>query len=279
MARVSPAGAIARHTLLIVLAAATLVPLFWTFSSSLRQTTSLFEFTTPLGWRTFIASPVTWDHYRYVFTQGGLARAMGNSVFVSTATAVLAALVNGLAGFAFAKYRFPGRDVLFSAVLITFMVPFEAIVIPLFLTVNRLGWLNTYQALIAPAVADGLSIFLFRQFFQALPDELLDAARVDGASALTVFARVITPLSMPAFVTAAIMTFLFQWEAFFWPLVATSGPQLQVVQVNVSLAITQEQTYWGHLFASATIASLVPMAVFLVLQRYYVQGIAAAGLR
>ena len=279
MARFLPAAAVTRYMLLIVVAAATLVPLLWTFSSSLRPTTSLFEFTIPLGWRTFIAWPVTWDHYRYVFTQGGLGRAMGNSVFVSTATALLAALVNGLAGFAFAKYRFPGRDVLFAAILITFMVPFEAIVIPLFLTVNHLGWLNTYQALIAPGVADGLSIFLFRQFFQALPDELLDAARVDGASVLTLFVRLVAPLSMPAFITVAIMTFLFQWEAFFWPLVATSGSQLQVVQVNVSLAITQEQTYWGHLFASATIASLVPMAVFLLLQRYYVQGIAAAGLR
>lgn len=277
--RTSPAAAAARYGLCSLVAAAILTPLVWTFSSSLRQTTSLFEFTTPLGWRTFIPSPVTWEHYRYVFTQGGLARALANSFFVSATTAVLGGAVNGLAGFAFAKYRFPGRDALFAAVLVTFMVPFETIVIPLFLTINRLGWLNTYQALIAPAVADGLSIFLFRQFFQALPDELLDAARVDGAPALTVFARVVAPLSVPAFATVAIMAFLSQWEAFFWPLVATSGPQLQVVQVNVSLAITQEQTYWGHLFASATIASLVPMAVFLALQRYYVQGIAAAGLR
>lgn len=275
--RASPAAA-ARYGLCSVVAAAILTPLVWTFSSSLRQTTSLFEFTTPLGWRTFIPSPVTWEHYRYVLAQGGLARAMANSCAVGAATAVLGGAVNGLAGFAFAKYRFPGRDVLFAAVLVTFMVPFEAIVIPLFLIVNRLGWLNTYQALVAPAVADGLSIFMFRQFFQALPDELLDAARVDGAPALTIFARVVAPLSVPAFATVAIMTFLSQWEAFFWPLVATSGPQLQVVQVNVSLAITQEQTYWGHLFASATLASLVPMAVFLALQRYYVQGVAAAGL-
>ncbi len=279
MRRVPPGAVAVRYALLVVISAAILLPLVWTFSSSLRATTSLFEFTTPLGWRTFVPWPVTWDHYRYVFTQGGLAHALGNSLVVSGTTAVLGALVNGLAGFAFAKYRFPGRDVLFALVLITFMVPFEAIIIPLFLTITRLGWLNTYQALIAPAVADGLSIFVFRQFFQALPDELLDAARVDGASTLVLFARVVAPLSAPAFATVAVMVFLSQWEAFFWPLVATSGPGLQVVQVNVSLAISQEQTYWGHLFASATVASLVPMVLFLTLQRSYVQGIAATGLR
>lgn len=274
----APAEA-ARYLALSAVAILILTPLMWTLSSSLRQTASVFEFTSPLGWQTFVPVTFTLDHYRYVLGQGGLLRALLNSIFVSTATVVLGVLVNGLAGFAFAKYRFPGRDVLFAAVLITFMVPFEAIVIPLFLTVNRLGWLNTYQALIAPAVADGLSIFVFRQFFQGLPDELLDAARVDGASPLVVFARVVAPLSVPVFVTVALMTFLFQWEAFFWPLVATSGPQLQVVQVNVSLAVTQEQTYWGHLFASATVASLVPMLLFLGLQRSYVQGIAAAGMR
>ena len=272
-------GEVARYGALGLVAVAILTPLAWTFSSSLRQTTSVFEYTAPFGWRTFVPIPFTLDHYRYVLGQGGLTRALLNSMFVSTGTVALGAFVNGLAGFAFAKYRFPGRDALFAAVLISFMVPFEAIVIPLFLTINRLGWLNTYQALIAPAVADGLGIFVFRQFFQALPDELLDAARVDGASPLTMFARVVMPLSVPAFVTVALMTFLFQWEAFFWPLVATSSPQLQVVQVNVSQAVTQEQTYWGHLFASATMASLVPMLLFLGLQRYYVQGISAAGIR
>ncbi len=279
MTRLRPSVEAARYLTLGGVVLVILTPLVWTVSSSLRQTASVFEFTTPFGWRTFVPATFTLDHYRYVLGPGGLTLALRTSMFVSTATVMLGALVNGLAGFAFAKYRFPGRDALFAAVLITFMVPFEAIVIPLYLTVNRLGWLNTYQALIAPAVADGLSIFLFRQFFQALPDELLDAARVDGASPLTLFARVVAPLSVPAFVTVALMTFLFQWEAFFWPLVATSGPQLQVVQVNVSQAVTQEQTYWGHLFASATVASLVPMLLFLGLQRHYVRGIAAAGLR
>ena len=161
-------------------------------------------------------------------------------------------VVNSLAGFAFAVLRFPGRNALFGITVLTFLVPFEAISIPLYTVVRSLGWLDTYMALIVPGVANGIVIFLFRQFFSQVPRELVDAARIDGASWLTIFVRIYLPLSKPVIISAALLIFLFQWEAFLWPLISTRSEGLKVIQVALAGFEERYQTLWNELFAAAT---------------------------
>jgi multiple sugar transport system permease protein len=187
--------------------------------------------------------------------------------------------VNSLAGFAFAVLRFPGRNALFGITVLTFLVPFEAISIPLYTVVRSLGWLDTYLALIVPGIANGIVIFLFRQFFSQVPRELVDAARIDGASWLTIFVRIYLPLSKPVIISAALLIFLFQWEAFLWPLISTRSEGLKVIQVALAGFEQRYQTLWNELFAAATLAALIPLLILLPLQRFYVQGVTAGGFK
>ena len=178
--------------------------------------------------------------------------------------------------FAFAVFDFPLKRTLFAFVLLTFMMPFESIVIPLYTLIRTLDWTNTYAALIVPDLANGLVVFLFRQFFLGIPREIYEAARVDGASWWTIFLRLTMPLSGPTIATAALMQFIHQWDAFFWPLVAASTPELVVVQVAIARNITLEQANWGGLFASASTAILLAMIPFLLLQRYFIRTVTAS---
>ena len=161
---------------------------------------------------------------------------------------------------------------MFGITVLTFLVPFEAISIPLYTVVRSLGWLDTYLALIVPGVANGIVIFLFRQFFSQVPRELVDAARIDGASWLTILLRIYLPLSKPVIISAALLIFLFQWEAFLWPLIATRSEGLKVIQVALAGFEQRYQTLWNELFAAATLAALIPLLILLPLQRFYVQG-------
>jgi ABC-type glycerol-3-phosphate transport system permease component len=239
----------------------------------------VFQHVRPAGWRTFIPQEVTFRYFQEVFGRTRFPRALLNSLFISLTTVAAGCVINSLAGFGFAKFEFRAKTPLFVIVLMTFMMPFEAIVIPLYILVRRLGWLDTYAALIVPAIPHGLSIFLFRQFFSEFPNDLLDAARIDGAGWWTLYWRVVAPLSTPVFISAALMLFIMQWDAFFWPLVAANSTQHTVVQVEISRFIMQESTSWGRLFASVASAVCVPLVLFFGLQRYYVQGVTGAGLK
>lgn len=176
-----------------------------------------------------------------------------------------------MAGFAFAVFDFPLKKQIFVVVLLSFMMPFESIVIPLYTLMRTLSLTDTYAALIMPEIAGGLIIFLFRQFFAGIPREIYEAARVDGASWWQIYLRMTMPLSGPTIATAALMMFIHQWDAFFWPLVATSSADLAVIQVAIARNMTLEQANWGALFASASTAVLVAAIPFTILQRYYVR--------
>jgi ABC-type glycerol-3-phosphate transport system permease component len=184
-----------------------------------------------------------------------------------------------MAGFALAKFRFRGRQLIFVIVLVTFMVPFESIVIPLYVLVRGIGLENSYAALILPGVGNGLGIFLFKQFFEEVPNELLEAARMDRASWFRIYAQILLPLCMPAIATVVVMTFMFQWNSLFWPLVATHSSRFEVVQVAVAANRMSEDTSWANLFSAAIAGSLPPVVVFLFLQKYFIQGISGTGLK
>ena len=264
---------------LILLTLVFLVPLWWTGASALRPAGSLYEYANPLTWRTFFPEKITLDNFRNIFVNQRFGRALTNSLIVSVGTVLMCVPVCAMAGFALAKLEFPGKSAFFFLVLLTFMVPFEAIVVPLFLVVRRFRLDNTYWALMLPGVGNGLAIFLFKQFFEELPSELLEAARVDGASWSRMFGSIVMPMSKSVVLTVAVMVFLFQWNSMFWPLVATSSSRYQVVQVAVASQITTEEAHWANLFASAVAASLPPMILFLAIQRKYVQGISTTGLK
>jgi ABC-type glycerol-3-phosphate transport system permease component len=268
----------ARYALLVALACVLLLPLLWLVVSSFRPVGEIFANSHQFTWRTFVPARLTFENYLSL-TESGFPRALLNSLFVAVSTMLLGVIVNSAAGFAFAVFEFPGRKLLLILVLASAMMPFEAIVIPLYQIIRWLGWVDSYRALILPEVANGLVIFLFRQFFVGVPKEFYEAARVDGASWPHIFWRIALPLSWPVVVTGALMQFITQWEAFFWPLVAAPSPDHTLVQIAITRNISFEETSWGRLFSSTTIACLVALIPFLAFQKLYLRNIASSGLK
>jgi ABC-type glycerol-3-phosphate transport system permease component len=275
---VRASSATARYAALVAIAAVLLLPLLWLLMSSLRPSGEIFANSHQFNLRTFIPQSLTLENYTSL-RDTGFFRAMFNSLFVAITTMLLGLLVNSAAGFAFAVFTFPYRRVLLVLVLASAMMPFEAIVIPLYQIIRFFGWVDSFQALILPEVANGLVIFLFRQFFAGVPKEFYEAARVDGASWLRIFFRIALPLSWPVIVTGALMQFMTQWEAFFWPLVAAPSPDHTMVQIAITRNISFEETAWGRLFSSTTLASLVALIPFLAFQKAYLRNVASSGLK
>jgi multiple sugar transport system permease protein len=256
-----------------------ILPLWWALASSLRPLDDIFRYVSPFSWKAFVPDKITFAAYATIFAQKGYGMAVLNSVFVAGATVLLGLVINGFAGYAFAVLRFPGRNVLFFLIVLTFLVPFEAIAIPLYTVVRSIGWLDTYQGLIGPGIANGIVIFLFRQFFAQIPRELAESARLEGASWVTILFRIYLPLSKPVVISAALLIFLFQWESFLWPLIATRSENLKVIQVALAGFEERYVTLWNELFAAAIVAALIPLIILLPLQRFYVQGVTAAATK
>ena len=267
-----------RYGLLSILAFIVVCPLAWLALASLRPQSEIFQPVSQFGWSTFIPSRLTLENYRALMASD-FPLAVRNSVFVASMTVLFGVFVNALAGFAFAAFDFRGKNVLFLLVIASFMMPFEAIVLPLYVMIRAFGWVNTYQALIVPEIANGLVIFLFRQFFASIPRDFYEAARVDGASWLYIFVRIAMPLSWPTIATSALMLFLSQWDSFFWPVVAASDPDYAVIQVAIARNINFEQSDWGGLFASTNLAIVLGTIPFLLVQRFYVRTLVSGGIK
>lgn len=235
-----------------------------------------------------IARPLTWlpselrlENYRQLSNAIPLDRMYLNSLIVTTLTTLGILLFSSMAGYGFAKFQFPGRDALFLVVLATMMIPFFVTLIPVFYLVSRLGWLNTYQGLIVPNVATGFGIFLVRQYMLSLPDEVLDAARIDGAREFEIYWRIALPLSTPVLGALGILAFVYQWNNFLWPLVVARSSDMWTVPVGLnSLRVYASSADVINLqMAGAALAILPAMIVFLLLQRYFVRGIAMTGMK
>lgn len=274
----NPLPTTARYGILSVLAFMVICPLAWLAIASLRPQSEIFQPVSEFGWRTFVPSRLTLDNYRALWA-GDFPIALKNSAIVSLTTMACGLVINALAGFAFAVFEFRGKTLLFVLVIASFMMPFEAIVMPLYVLVNAFGWTNSYKALIVPEIANGMIIFLFRQFFASIPKDFYEAARVDGASWLYIWARIAMPLSWPTIATSSLMLFLHQWDSFFWPVVAASSPDYAVVQVAIARNINFEQHDWGGLFASTNLAILIGTIPFLLMQRFYIRSLVADGIK
>ena len=235
-----------------------------------------------------IARPLTWfpsewrpENYRELSEAIPLGRMYVNSIVVTTSITLGILLSSSLAGYGFAKFQFPGRDVLFVIVLATMMIPFFVVMIPIFYMISKLGWVDTYQGLIVPHVVTGFGIFLMRQYMLSLPDEVLDAARVDGASEFEIYWRIVLPLSTPVIGALGILAVVYQWNNFLWPLIVARSDDMWTVPVGLnSLRVYASSVEVINMQMAGTTLAIVPLvAVFLVLQRYFVRGIALTGMK
>ncbi len=267
------------YVLLIVVAGLIVLPMLWAIAASFTPNDEVFRFASPFSLRAFLPTDFTLDAYKFLFDHG-MGRSLTNTFALGTIVVFVGGLVNALAGFAFARFEFRGKQPLFIfIVMVTFLVPVDLTAIPRYILVNELGWINTWPGLIIPGLASSVVIFLFRQFFEELPQDLIDAARVDGASWLRLFFGVILPLSKPVIITAGLLLFLSQWDSFFWPLLVAPRPELRVIQVDIAMSVGQYQTFWNRLLAGANLAAIVPILLLLPFQRYYIQAITSSGVK
>ncbi len=266
-------GRIALHTVLIVVGFFMLAPLLWMLSTSLKEPGDIFIY--PPQW---IPDPVVWQNYVETVTVMPFGRFYFNSTFQAAAVTVLQLLTSSLAAFAFARLRFRGRDLLFLLYLGTMMIPFPVTMIPNFIIVRLLGWIDTFKALILPPAFSAFSTFLLRQYFLSLPIELDDAARVDGASSFRIWWQVLLPLTGPAIATLAIFTFLGQWNNFLWPLIVTNSEHMRTLPVGLAAFQGQFRVEW-HLLMAGSVIALVPiLVIYIIGQKWFVRGITLSGM-
>jgi multiple sugar transport system permease protein len=221
----------------------------------------------------------TLRYYRQAWQQGHFLRAFANSTLVAIAVTTLQVLTSTLAGYAIARFQFWGRTGLLILLLATLVIPFQLLVIPIFLLLKWGNLINTYAALILPTAANGFGIFLMRQFFQTLPIELEEAARLDGANRWQLLWRIVLPLARPAMVTLVLLTFIGEWNDLFKPLVFTTRPELQTVQLTLAEFQEQFTSRWSLLMAAVVIATAPVVLVFFVGQRQFIRGVATTGLK
>ena len=255
-------------------ALASLVPMLWMLSASLMPAGEASAYPPR-----FIPSRVTLEHYTALFTRLNLGRYLRNSAIVAITVTVLSLLVNAMAGYAFAKLRFRGRDRVFRLLTLGLIVPSQVAMLPLFLLLKQLGLINSYWGVVVPGLASIFGIFLVRQYLLALPDDLLDAARVDGASELRIFWSVVLPVGRPILATLAIWTFLATWNDFMWPLIVLSDDRRYTLPVALANLVGEHVQDTELMMAGSVLTVLPVLIVFLILQRYYIQGIMSGSVK
>ncbi|WP_405061381.1 carbohydrate ABC transporter permease [Kribbella sp. NBC_01505] len=267
-------------SLIAAAAAAVLVflPLWWVFASSLRPGNTFVEFLTPLSWKAFLPAGGSFGNYE-VLLNGDFTRALLNSFLVAGATVALGLAVAVPAAYALAVLDFPGRGFVFAFVILVSMVPFDAIAIPLSGLFTTWRLTDSYAGLILPALANGFAIFVLRQFFLGVPQELLDAAEVDGLGRVGTLLRIVLPLSRPALIGAGLMLFLSQWQAYLWPLLIGTSPSRQLAPIALANLSNLYSVDLGQILAGSFVLSVVPMVLLLFFQRQYTESLSTTGMR
>jgi multiple sugar transport system permease protein len=262
------------HLLLSALALLTMAPLLWMLSASFMDTGASNAFPPPLA-----PSDPTTEQYVGLFTRLNVGRYAVNSAIVALAVTAISLLVNSMAGYAFAKYRFRGRDVIFRVLIASMVIPGQVTMLPLFLMLNTLGLVNTYAGAIIPGVASIFGIFLMRQFTLAIPDSLIEAARIDGAGDVRIYRSLILPLCKPILITLAIFTFMGTWNDFMWPLIVMTDETMYTLPVALA-NLAGEHVQDSELMMAGSVLTVLPVLVaFAALQKYYISGIMAGGVK
>jgi multiple sugar transport system permease protein len=262
------------NLLLVLAAAAALMPLLWMVSVSVMEPSAAGTFPPP-----FLPTHPTFENYRRLFFHAGMSRWLLNSFMVATGVTLISLWFNVTAGYAFAKLRFAGRDRIFRALLGALVIPSQVSMIPLFIMLKQLHLVNTFAGVMVPMLASVFGIFLVRQYARTLPDELIEAARIDGAGDLRIFVQIILPLLKPIIVTLAVFTFLATWNDFMWPLIVLTGQNHYTLPVALAALSRQHFEDSGMLMAGSVVTVLPVLLLFLALQRYYIQGLLAGSVK
>ena len=256
----------------LILALMTVFPLFWMISTAFKQPADVFSMS-------LVPEAPTLQNFVYVFTEVNFLRYLFNTLVVSASVTLIALLFHSMSGYALARLRFPGREVIFMTMFSTFLVSLPVIIVPLFILVRTLGMLNSYAGLIVPAIFNAFGIFLLRQYYLSIPRELEEAAVIDGAGYWRIYWSLILPLSRPLLSSLAILFFLTNWNAFLWPLTITNNQDLWMVQVGIAAFKGQYSASWNYIMAASTIVAAPTLILFLIFQRQIMDSIKTSGLK
>jgi ABC-type glycerol-3-phosphate transport system permease component len=264
-----------RSVAFIILVALTILsvgPLYFMLSGSLQKTAGMELLS-------LVPRSLTLDSYHYIFSNSRMIRYILNSVIVGAAVVIGNIILSTIVGYGFARYRFPGKEILFATVLAVMMIPPHVIIIPLYRLINSLGWYDSYAALIVPWLVNPLGVFLMRQYISSLPAEIEDAARVDGAGDLYIVFRIVMPLAKPALAVLAFQVFLTNWNSFLYPFILTSSDQMRTLPVALALMKGYQTIDWPQLFAASTVSALPVILFFLMIQKKIIHGLTAGAIK
>lgn len=260
--------------ILVVLSSAAVIPLYWMVVTALQQPTLTVTF--PPEW--FPSNPTLVNFQRFI-ERPYVWRWTLNSLLVSVAVTAAQLLVCVMAGYSFAKKKFPGKDLFFWMYVGSMMVPSQVTLVPLYITMSKLGFINSYYGLVLPAVAAPFGVFLMKQFMSSLPTELIEAAKIDGCSEWNTFIKIILPLSKPGLAVLGIFTFVGQWNEFVWPLIITNSSAMRTLPIGLTLLQEEVPMQYGLLMAGATFAAIPMLIIFFSFQRYFLKGVTVGALK
>lgn len=262
------------QVLALLLALFFLIPVIWVVISSFKSSSELFVFPP-----TLLPQEPTSVNYQNALNAGSFGLYTRNSLFVAIVSTLIALVTNSLAAFALAKYRFKGREFLFLLTLATIMIPLQVIMVPIFLVLRQIGLTDSLWGIIIPPAATPTGVFLLRQYMLSIPDEILEAARVDGASEWAIYWRIILPLSIPALATLAIFSFTWRWNDFVWPFIVLTSESKSTLQLALARLVGQFGVDWSTLLAATVLTMLPMLIVFLLLQRYFLSNATAGSVK
>ena len=268
-----------KYAALAVASFIVLMPIMWFMTSSFRSNNEVFANINPFSLREMFFGTYSLENYRTIFVKYNFARTVGNTLLVCFLTITIGIFVCSMAGYALAKMEFKGKRIMMMLVLFSIMIPFDAIAIPLYSIIMKLRWIDTYKAVILPAVANGMTIFLFRQSFVDIDNSLLESARMDGAGEFRTYLQIVMPVSIPTIISGALVMFTAQWNAFMWPLLVARSDKLKMLPVALADFQLENGTMWAELFAGITISMVIPCVILIPFQKYYIRGIASSGTK
>ncbi len=252
-------------------------PLLWMIAASLKPEAQIFSDMSNI--RTFWPTAATLGNYVEVFTRVNMMKFILNSLFYVFVIVILDLAVNSVCGYALAKFDFPGKELLLTVVISLMVLPMEAIMLPLYKEVASLGWVNTWAGLIVPFVGKCFSVYMFRQFFLDIPDDLLEAAAIDGCGPIKTFFTIVMPISGTVYATIFILDFVAHWNDFMWPMLVVTGEDMRTIQLAIQTFFGSKPIHYGAIMASLTISAIPMLLMFVFLQKYYVEGIASTGIK
>ena len=262
------------YVLIVVITIIMLLPFAWMLSASLKLNREVFEF--PIQW---FPDEARWSNYVDIWTKIPMLQFVFNTAKITTIVTLLQLFTSSFAAYAFAKLRFPYRDLLFLGYIATIAMPWQVYMVPQFLFMREIGLYNSHWALICLQAFTAFGVFLMRQFYMSIPDELCEAARVDGMNEYQIWWRIMLPLSKPALSTLTIFTFVFAWNDFLGPMIYLTKTELKTIQIGLRMFISQYSAEYGLIMAASVVAIIPVLIVFLALQRFFVEGVASTGVK